>query len=363
MTRALTTVFLLASLALGPSAAGPTSADAVAGQPDAVSAEHVRPWQFVATPRGPLAQHRPIAIDSTPDGSVWIATSGRRVIRFRGLDLANDGIAGLPAPSWSLRAISMVSPTDGWVVGTQGAFARWDGEGWTEHRSYVHGKERVAMAAVYMVSPNDGWACMESVPYGTPVPSTVMRWNGEIWYFYANHQMGCRAISMASANDGWLLDSSGNLHRYDGTTWTEAPRLETDDLRDVDMIDGSNGWAVGWSTALRFDGHAWRAVVIPGLASARRVDFVSPDHGWVLTHKGSLRYDRGTWTHVPLPLAVEPGEDDPYYTYDLEMLDEDRAWIIGTLGQVLRNDPNAACHPITPRYRCPLSLPWLGGAP
>lgn len=272
-------------------------------------------------------------------------------------------IEALPSPTWSVTALSMVSPLDGWVVGNKGSFARWDGVRWKEHRSYVYGKDRVSFEAITMVGPSDGWACMTSVPYDTPVPSTIMRWNGTIWYFYATHQMGCRAISMASANDGWLLGRTGNLFHFDGIAWTEVSSPTTDTLRDIDMIDASNGWAVGGSTALRYDGLAWREVPIPGLASAKGVDFVTPTHGWVLTHKGTLRFDHGTWTSIPLPLDTREGEDDPYFTYDIEMLGVDEGWIVGTLGQIFRYGRRALCYSITPKHRCPLVLPFLGGAP
>jgi len=362
MGRRALTMLGLAVAVLAQASGPPITAGTRSERLQEPSSGLLRSWQVVTPAFGPLRTQTLRYLDATADGSAWIVLPLRKIIRINALGHVTHDIEGLPSPSWSLRAISMVSPTDGWVVGTEGTFAHWDGVRWKEHRSFVHSKDRVDLEAITMVGPNDGWACMRNVPRDTPVPSTLMRWNGTLWYFYETHQMGCQAISMPSATDGWLLGSSGNLLHFDGIAWTEVRSPTTEGLRDIDMIDASDGWAVGGSTALHYDGLAWREAPVPGLAIALGVDFVSPTHGWVLTHKGTLRFDNGTWTSVPLPLDTREGEDDPYYTYDIEMLGVDDGWIVGTMGQVFRYGRGAGCYPITPKHLCPLLLPSLGGA-
>jgi photosystem II stability/assembly factor-like uncharacterized protein len=67
-----------------------------------------------------------------------------------------------------------VSPTDGWIVGTNGTILHWDGVNWQT----VSNPASVRLNSVAMVSANDGWITGEL--------GVILHWDGVAWTTFAS---------------------------------------------------------------------------------------------------------------------------------------------------------------------------------
>jgi len=94
-----------------------------------------------------------------------------------------------------LRSVDMVSATDGWAVGSEGAIIRWDGTSWNN------------------------------------VTSPAMK-----------HLF---SVNMVNSTDGWAVGSDGCIIHWDGASWSNATSPTGAWLLDVDMVSSTDGWIVG----------------------------------------------------------------------------------------------------------------------
>jgi hypothetical protein len=95
------------------------------------------------------------------------------------------------------------------------------------------------------------------------------------WHLDPEPALHATVEDLSATADGtvWAVGDNGLLARFDGRHWRRewpAGLTGDDDLRSVDMVDPSHGWAVGLSTRdggriLRWDGRRWRFEHVPGL--------------------------------------------------------------------------------------------------
>jgi uncharacterized repeat protein (TIGR01451 family) len=212
-------------------------------------------------------------IDMLSASSGWGVTYNGQVIRYNGTWAVHSTPAGAP-----LNDIYMLSETSGWAVGgplaTGGTILRYNGSAWQQVSCPVPSWLR----AIDMLSASDGWI--------VGVGGTVLRWNGSAW------QGGSIAagllladVDAISATDVWAVgyevESGGVLYHWDGSAWSRLDSPNGARLNAVRMVNSRFGWAVGeGGTILRYNGSSWQQVASPVTASINTLAVVSCTEGW-----------------------------------------------------------------------------------
>ncbi len=201
--------------------------------------------------------------------------------------------------NFEISSISMVSPTDGWVVGGDSisdtappspALFHYDGSQW-RHVGNPIGLAGVGeYIAVSMDSATDGWAIADGV---------LLHFTSAGWAVApASIPGGLNGIFMRSASDGWATgsgtDGAGLLLRYDGAAWTRvtSPAFagmalsSLTALSDTDVrVLGTPGdvGGRGASVILHYDGHTWtREPIAISNSALEAIVMVAPDDGWAV---------------------------------------------------------------------------------
>lgn len=162
----------------------------------------------------------------------------------------------------SLRAISMVSPDDGWIVGSDYArgetniVLHYSGGIWNHVDVGVPGP----LYGVSALSADDVWAVGASNP-GTG-PGFILHYSQGIWHTVPSPTPNIlHAITMNSSSDGWIGGDGAAVLHYDGARWIQVSST----IHGVGLLSisvrGNEGWATGWasgnSVLLRFHNGAW----------------------------------------------------------------------------------------------------------
>jgi hypothetical protein len=186
------------------------------------------------------------------DGTAWSVVQG-----------------GSAAPGGLLDVMAFAS-TDVWAVGysngpsgDQTLIEHWDGTGWTVAPSANPGLTENVLAGVNGASPGDLWAVGFSSD-GTSDRSLVEHWDGSAWSVVpslgpAAVPFALISVSAASAGDVWGVgvQQSPNgryltfAEHWDGATWTPASTAASTGskaLHGVRSFEGTEAWAVGWSS-------------------------------------------------------------------------------------------------------------------
>lgn len=155
-----------------------------------------------------------------------------------------------------ISAIKMLSPTDGWAVGTD--VYHYDGVTWREVKLPV----MTQFNAIDVVSPNDIWLAGDGKWTGSPDGNTtILHYDGSAWTQQATPRLGdffsISSLSMVSAQEGWAVGSAqvsgdkgyypptGAILHYMNGTWHLAKTLPGIDMRTVSMASATDGWAGG----------------------------------------------------------------------------------------------------------------------
>lgn len=354
----------LAAMALfigaAPVAAAPASTDESA--PAAVAG---RGWQATELP---LTDGWFFDV-ATPDAHSTWAVGLRDGDRLSPLMYAKDDRDGkgwrevptAPTSAFSrMNSVDGVSARDGLMVGDYDEdlggilTEHWDGERW---RAVVAEAAPDTLAAdllgVDMLSPDDGWAVGSSQILDELIPlpdggvevvdhreGMIQHWNGTSWEPVplpdVAESWNLQSVTARAADDVWAVGFAGStgqpvaLH-YDGEGW-EQVRVPPygggkADLTDVVVKGKKEVWLVGARKAsvdaeleglvLRYDGRSWSRVPLPGASQGVRA--AQPSRGGI-TVLGAyddedvpsvLRYAHGAWTSLDLPTDGKPSWSVP----------------------------------------------------
>lgn len=252
---------------------------------------------------------------------------------------------------YQLRDIAMVSPEEGWVVGsTQPSLnvprtqrtddptthymdpvllhfqqGRWDEEPFpVVPTPHVYGPSTpdIRLSSISMVSAMEGWAVGSTV-----LPSTRQSLAGG----------GTRT----SITDG---STFGVVLHYHAGQWGATYDQRASQFTSVSMTSAQDGWIVGMGrTVLRFTGSEWTPVSDPALTQVlhpRQVVAASQEDVWVVglgsrpvrggtSFHGDiaevlLHYDGNQWVEQQTDLANSR-------LFDLAMLSPTKGWAVGQL--------------------------------
>jgi hypothetical protein len=133
-----------------------------------------------------------------------------------------------------MNAISMLTTSEGWMVGWDGVIRHWNGTSWTAATSPI----TTDLQAVTTVSDSDAWA--------VGVNGVIVRWDGNTWQVVASPvTQTLTAVKMVTASDGWIVGANGTILHWDGLAWSQVNSPVMTTLRSVSMISAQDGWAVG----------------------------------------------------------------------------------------------------------------------
>ncbi|MEZ4647336.1 MAG: YCF48-related protein [Candidatus Eisenbacteria bacterium] len=149
-----------------------------------------------------------------------------------------------------------------------------------------------------------------------------------------------QGIEFVDGTEGWFVANDGPdhgsiWHTVDGgASWVEQYVSRLDRLEMIEMIDASNGWAIGADLVHTTDGgNTWNFANLPPLGvTGNYIQFVSPTHGWLSTRPAGwtnylYRTTNGglTWDYL--------GE---FWVGPWMFVDQDFGWAIDAAQGVIR---------------------------
>jgi hypothetical protein len=277
-----------------------------------------------------------------------------------------------PNPRDTFNSIAMVSPNEGWIVGTNGD---------SYHPGplivhYFNGRllqanviappsgwpTSLALQHVVMSSATEGWAV--GPDEGLCPSALLLHYTSGQWKLESTmNGTTLGDISMLSPTDGWATGTQQTcgqgagytpvLLHYNGTTWTPA-QLPSDatQVTRVVMTSATDGWAIGLKQGngsagnpnllLHYDGQTWSEVNTSGIAqfgvNLTDIAMISASDGWLVgtinqgpngTASGSMlfHYDGKQWSKVNTPLdAIQGGQ-----VTSLSLASSGDGWLAGNI--------------------------------
>jgi photosystem II stability/assembly factor-like uncharacterized protein len=223
-----------------------------------------------------------------------------------------------PLPVGSdLFGVAMVSPTEGFAVGSTGVVLHTKDLGQSFDVSHL---STDSLEAVFFVDPLLGFAAGNGIFRTTD--------GGHSWT-QTSPWGSLYDLSFVDAQHGWACGNGGLVYRTTdgGLSWTWKD-LQTDfgTLSDIFFLDVSRGWACGADARLYATtdgGDTWSKIPVPTTNWLSGVAFVSPLEGWVMTGDATLHTTNGglSWTNQPFPAGS--------WAFGFEVKDAQHAWAVG----------------------------------
>lgn len=229
--------------------------DAGGGTPDGGAQWSGRTWDGTSQKDGRICQaagcwHNPTATTSDLHDA-WIASdTDAWAVGQGGVALHWNGASWDMRPTYAaydLKGVWGSGPNDVWAVGGTGTVLRWDGARWQIDASLF---TTTNLEAVWGSSATDVWACGGNAYF---------HFDGTSWTEKAGPGSSCRRLSGSGPNDVWsVLDSAGQLGRFDGTSWKLVDTGSGKALKDVVARAPNDVWAVGLAL-LHWNGTIWES--------------------------------------------------------------------------------------------------------
>ena len=297
---------------------------------------------------GPACYNTLNAVQMIDENEGWAVGDGGIILHYK-----NGGWKKMPSPTLegNLYSISMLSATDGWVVGydfdlQEALTLHWDGSIWQK----VSNPAESVIESVSMLSSDNGWAVgwgdydfERQVWY-----STILHWNGQEWQI-ADTPDGnfLRGIDMVSATNGWAVGGGSDdgdhalIFRWNGSVWQPVTSPTTDPLLAVSMVSATNGWAVGANgVILHWDGNSWQSVNSPVDRALSTISMVSANDGWAMGLFDIVHWNGTTWHSVSNPTTLNPRA--------VWMISGTDGWVVGVPGAIHRWNGSEWAEVITP---------------
>lgn len=135
-----------------------------------------------------------------------------------------------------------------------------------------------------------------------------------------------RDIDMLDERDDWAVGNRGTIYRFHLGSWSAFPSPTTAVLRAVRMVSARDGWAVGaegWM--LRYSGASWEKTDRVTGTWLLDIEMIGPNQGWIAGRNAILSLEGGTW-------SVEPTDSGSTYTlWSVSATSADNAWVAGVV--------------------------------
>jgi photosystem II stability/assembly factor-like uncharacterized protein len=231
-----------------------------------------------------------------------------------------------------LFGLDMLNANEGWAVGTVGAIAHYSGGNWAG----VDGPTRQDLRSVALFTPTDGWA----VGFG----GTLLHYNGSAWTAVTSTtSANLFTVFALTSTDAWAAGDAGTILHYNGNAWTAVSNPTNKSIRSLAMFSDQEGWAVcSNGYILHYSGGRWQMGTTPTGDNLFALARVSATEGWavgggfddkgnpvrgIILHYKSSTTGSGQW------LAVSSPTDQALL--DINMLNANEGWAVGTGGTIL----------------------------
>jgi hypothetical protein len=245
-------------------------------------------WAHVPSPT-PAGGADLTGVSAASASDVWAVGSYGIVARTLAMHWDGAGWTRLPTPSPGgvqgsvLLGVASVPGSGAWAVGCYGTPAsgaehtlalRWTGTRWAREPAPSPGASS-CLSAVTAVSPSDAWAVGTASSVNGPGQTLVLHWDGTRWTTLASPSprtggSELNAVIAPSATSAWAVGDvvSNQVHRtlilrWDGARWrtVASPSQGSSFLNGVSAVCGRDALAVGsggtGSLALRWTGSRW----------------------------------------------------------------------------------------------------------
>jgi hypothetical protein len=210
-----------------------------------------------------------------------------------------------------LSAVSAVSPTDIWAVGSDSTgplIENFNGTSWSQVPSPAL-SDVADLNGVGALSSKDVWAVGSD--NGNPL---VEFFNGTSWSVQASPTISgggtLNAVTALSATDVWAVGNTGTgegrgqlIENFDGTSWSVVQSPSSDGaLTGISAVSSIDIFAVGGggkdvpNQVLQFNGTTWS--VLPNTPTAVAVDAISATDVWVVGSNGLWNFNGTSWTQA-----------------------------------------------------------------
>jgi photosystem II stability/assembly factor-like uncharacterized protein len=109
------------------------------------------------------------------------------------------------------------------------------------------------------------------------------------------------SICFADEEHGWVAGASGLIYNTEdgGKTWRKQKSGANIDLKKIQFVDASHGWAIGNNSGLDADsiliatsngGLNWNTLLKGSVLTVKDLKFVSTDKGWGINQRGDILY-------------------------------------------------------------------------
>jgi hypothetical protein len=229
-----------------------------------------------------------------------------------------------------LAAVSTVSNTDAWAVGSTNAeldgvgakplIDNWNGTSWTQVATPTTPGNTASLAAVSASSATDAWAVGHTQVNKEDFAPLGLHWNGTAWSV---------SSSLATALAGQIADGVADISSTDAYA-----------------IGGGLGSADTGLVA-QWNGSTWSRVTVPlpsGAGPTSTLDAISasgPDDVWILgtyelsstdlrSETYSLHWNGSTWSVVPMPLNPSSNIEAFYQLNAIQVNSPTDVWAVGS---------------------------------
>ena len=275
-----------------------------------------------------------------------------------------------------MGGITAVAGDDIWAVGQQTnaeggsrtVTMHWDGESWAVVPSPNGSEGGESKNQLYAVAGIDGeaWAVGGYTEGAGNFRNLAMRWDGEAWALHLPPspgllENGLNGVDMLDGSEVWAVgtevsdegkDPQMVIFRWDGLAWTQSksPEHSSHNLLAVKALAKDDVWAAG-TDVIHWDGKEWQQVPTPVDHPGGYLDGITatgPNDVWVTGNDGNealaVHWDGTRWTGGSTPKL-----GDGPFPHDIAALASDDVWIAGEYSD-------------DPAYSLPMLLRWDGRA-
>jgi hypothetical protein len=274
----------------------------------------------------------------------------------------NTGPIGL---GFSLKAVSAVSGSDVWSVGTNShtLAEHWNGTSWTIAPSPNAGVGDNVLNSVSGSGTSDVWE-VGFYAFGTEKRTLIEHWNGADWSIVPSPNSNKRlnvlnGVDTISPSNTWAIGyaTSGGLDQttlvlhWNGTDWSIVPSpspgtFGLNTLYAVTANSANDVWAVGSFTnigefaqtlALHWDGTSWQLIPSANVAGSNNelyaVVALSPSDVWAVGYWGNAASGFSTliehWDGISWSIVASPNSSGDNFLQAVSATGPSDIWAVG----------------------------------
>ncbi len=209
-----------------------------------------------------------------------------------------------------LDSVDIVSYDEAWAVGTgndpdhgyqiRGVITHYDNSEWI---TVTLPTTTTLPYDVSMLSSTNGWLVGGD--------GLIAQWQGSNWQIVSSPTSeSLTAIEMIDETNGWIVGGNGTILHWDGMSWSSFSSPTSAGLLDVKFISATDGWAVG-EVILHWDGASWTQVNSPSSQTIYSVAYATPYELWAVGQTGFILH----YTYSPqLIINYSTGAPGSFFT-------------------------------------------------